>query len=165
MSRYGIHELFEYLDASAACEELDLPNGEFVARNGKSFNKAIVVSTVLAICIGLLILFLNREAWDIAVFVLSLGAIMLILLPTFLTYRCTVNTISLKEEYWILCFKCKKEVLWKDIKYKKVKYGRTNSITLYDANKKRLLSFDASIVGFKRICKMAKRSSILEFKK
>ena len=44
-------------------------------------------------------------------------------------------------------------------------YGRTNSITFYDAPKKRLLSFDASIVGFKRICKMAKRSSILDFKK
>ena len=165
MSRYGIHELFEYLDASAACEELDLSNGEFVARNGKSFKKAMVVFTVLAICMGLLILFLNREAWDIAVFVLSLGALMLMLSLTLLTYRCTVNKVLLKEEYWILCFKCKKEVLWKDIKYKKLKYGRTNSITFYNANKKRLLSFDASIVGFKRICKMAKRSSILEFKK
>ena len=165
MSRYGIHELFEYLDASAAYEELDLPNGEFVARNGKSFKKAMVVSTVLAICMGLLILFLNREAWDVAVFVLSLGALMLILWPTFLTYRCTVNKISLKEEYWILCFKCKKEVLWKDIKYKKLKNGRTKSITFYNANKKRLMSFDSSIVGFTKIGKMAKRSSILEFKK
>ena len=165
MSRYGIHELFEYLDASAACEELDLPNGEFVARNGKSFKKAMVVSTVLAICMGLLILFLNREAWDIAVFVLSLGALMLMLSLTLLTYRCTVNKISLKEEYWILCFKCKKEIFWKDIKYKKLKYGKTKSITFYDANKRRLMSFDASTVGFERICKMAKRSSILEFKK
>ena len=164
MSRYGIHELFEYLDASAACEELDLPNGEFVARNGKSFKKAMVVYTVLAICMGLLILFLNREAWDIAVFVLSLGALMLMLSLTLLTYRCTVNKISLKEEYWILCFKCKKEIFWKDIKYKKLKYGRTNSITFYNANKKRLMSFDASTVGFSRICKMAKRSSILKFK-
>lgn len=165
MSRYGIHELFECFDADAACEELDLPHGDFVARFGKLYRKSMVIFTTLAICIGLFILWLDIEKLDIASIFLTLGGLLLLLAPTFLTYRCTVNKVSLKEEYWILCFKYQKEVLWNDIKYKKLKYGRTNSITFYDANKKRLMFFDASIVGFKRICKMAKRSSILEFKK
>lgn len=165
MSRYGIHELFEYFDLEAACEEFDLPHGDFVARFGKLYRKSMVIFATVAICIGLFILWLDIEKLDIASIFLTLGGLLLLLSLTLLTYRCTVNKISLKEEYWILCFKCKKEIFWKDIKYKKLKYGRTNSITFYDANKKRLMSFDASIVGFKRICKMAKRSSILKFKK
>ena len=165
MSRYGTRELFEYFDSDAACEELDLPNGEFVARFGKLYRKYMVIFPSVAICLGLFILWLDIEQLDISLIFLTLGGLLLLLAPTFLTYRCTVNKVLLKEEYWILCFKCKKEVLWNDIKYKKLKYGRTNSITFYNANKKRLLSFDASIVGFKRICKMAKRSSILDFKK
>ena len=164
MSRYGVHELFEYFDACAACEELDLPHGDFVARFGKMYRKSMVIFSAVAICPGLFILWLDIEQLDIAPIFLTFGGLLLLLTPTFLTYRCTVNKVSLKEEYWILFFKCKKEVLWNDIKYKKLKYGRTNSITFYNANKKRLLSFDASIVGFKRICKMAKRSSILKFK-
>lgn len=165
MSRYGIHELFEYFDFEAACEEFDLPHGDFVARFGKLYRKSMVIFATVAICLGLFILWLDIEKLDIASIFLTLGGLLLLLALTFLTYRCTVNKVLLKEEYWILCFKCKKEVLWNDIKYKKLKYGRTNSITFYDANKKRLMSFDASIVGFSRICKMAKRNSILEFKK
>ena len=39
------------------------------------------------------------------------------------------------------------------------------SIKLYDSNRKKLLSFDATIVGFGRIVKMAKRSSIKDYNK
>lgn len=111
MSRYGIHELFECFDADAACEELDLPHGDFVARFGKLYRKSMVIFTTVAICIGLFILWLDIEKLDIASIFLTLGGLLLLLAPTFLTYRCTVNKISLKEEYWILCFKYKKEVL------------------------------------------------------
>ena len=128
MSRYGIHELFESFDLEAACEEFDLPHGDFVARFGKLYRKSMVIFATVAICLGLFILWLDIEQLDISLIFLTLGGLLLLLATTFLTYRCTVNKVSLKEEYWILCFKCKKEVLWNDIKYKKLKYGRTNSI-------------------------------------
>ena len=61
----------------------------------------------------------------------------------------------------MLLFKKKKTVYWRDVKYKKVKMGgRNKSITLYDANKKRLIAFDELIVGFERVVKLAKRSRI-----
>lgn len=67
----------------------------------------------------------------------------------------------MEEEYFILFFKKKKTVYWRDVKYKKVKTnGRNKSITLYDAHKKRLIAFDELIVGFERVVKLAKRSRI-----
>lgn len=164
-SRHTGRKLIEYLEADAACEELELPQGNFVARMGKSYRKITVIYATVSLCIGLFLLFLDNKEWgDIAPIFLTLGGLLLLVTPTFLTYRCEVNKFSLQEEYWILCFKYKKEVLWGDIKYKKLKHGKTKSITFYDANKKRLMFFDASTVGFERICKMAKRSSILKFK-
>ncbi len=169
--RHAVRELFGYLEADAACEELELPQGDFVARMGKSYRKSTVIYALVAICIGLFLLLLDNEEWrDIAPIFLTLGGVLLLVMPTLLTYRCKVNKISLQEEYWILCFKHKKEVFWEDIKYKKIKYKKRgheqiSSITFYDANKKRLMGFDSLVVGVRRICKMAKRNSILKFTK
>ena len=170
-SRHTGRKLIEYLEADTACEELELPQGNFVARMGKSYRKITVIYATVSLCLGLFLLFLDNKEWgDIAPIFLTLGGLLLLVTPTFLTYRCEVNKFSLQEEYWILCFKRKKEVFWEDIKYKKIKYKKRgneqiSSISFYDANKKRLMGFDSLVVGVRRISKMAKRSSILKLEK
>ena len=153
------HSMFEYLEACARCEELELPRGEFVATYCKKFKKQMAVSSGIAIVIGTPFMFF----WDAAVLFFVLGVCMLALLPTFLSYKCLINKELMAEEYFILFFKRKKIIYWSDVKYKKVKMGgRNKSITLYNANKKRLISFDELIVGFERVIKLAKRSFILK---
>lgn len=111
----------------------------------------------IAIAIGCPLMFF----WDVAIFSLVLGICLLSLLPTFLSYKCLINKERMEEEYFILFFKKKKIVYWRDVKYKKVKIGgRNKSITLYDANEKRLISFDELIVGFERVNKLTKRIGI-----
>lgn len=154
------HSLFEYLEACARCEELELPKGEFVATYCKSFKKLIAIMSGIAIAIGCPLMFL----WDVAILFFVLGLCLLSLLPTFLSYECLITEELMKEEYFILFFKKEKIIYWNDVKYRKVKMGRSNrSITLYDANKKRLISFDELIVGFERVNKLTKRIGIRKF--
>ena len=104
--------------------------------------------------------------WVVGILLLSLGLCLLSLLPTFFPYKCLINKELMEEEYFILFFKRKKTIYWRDVKYEKVKRGGGNkSITLYDAHKKRLISFDELIVGFERVVKLAKRSRIKIFPK
>lgn len=154
--------MFEYLEACARCEELELPRGEFVATYCKDFKKQMAILSGIAIAIGCPLMFF----WDVAVLFLVLGLFLLLLLPTVLSYKCLINKDLIKEECFILFFKKKKIIYWSDVKFKKVKIGgRNKSITLYNANKKQLISFDELIVGFERVIKLAKRSSIKDIKK
>lgn len=119
----------------------------------------MTISSGIAIVVGTPLMFF----WDAAVLFFVLGVCLLALLPTFLSYKCLINKELMAEEYFILFFKKKKIIYWSDVKYKKVKIdGRNKSITLYNANKKRLISFDELIVGFERVNKLAKRSWILK---
>ena len=156
----GTHSMFDYLEASARCEELELPKGEFVATYCKSYKKLMAIMSGIAISIGGALMFF----WDVAILFLLLGLCLLSLLPTFFSYKCLINKELMEEEYFILFFKKKKIIYWRDVKYKKVKMGRSNkSITLYGANKKRLISFDELIVGFERVNKLTKRIGIRKF--
>lgn len=153
----GTPYLFACLEASARSEESELPKGEFVTRYCKSYKKLMAIMSGIAIAIGGTLMFF----WDVAILFLLLGLCLLSLLPTFLSYKCLINKELMEEEYFILFFKKKKTVYWRDVKYKKVKTnGRNKSITLYDAHKKRLIAFDELIVGFERVVKLAKRSRI-----
>ena len=154
--------MFDYLEASARCEESQLPKGEFVATYCKSYKKLMAIMSGIAIAIGGLLM----SFWDVAILFLLLGLCLLSLLPTFLSYKCLINKELMEEEYFILLFKKKKTVYWRDVKYKKVKTnGRNKSITLYDAHKKRLIAFDELIVGFERVTTLAKRNAIKDVKK
>ena len=149
--------MFDYLEVSARCEESELPKGEFVAKYCKSYKKLMAIMSGIAIAIGGTLMFF----WDVAILFLLLGFCLLSLLPTFLSNKCLINKELMEEEYFILFFKKKKTVYWRDVKYKKVKTnGRNKSITLYDAHKKRLIAFDELIVGFERVITLAKRSQI-----
>ena len=155
--------LTDYLEASAEAEELDLPKGEFVAKMGRAYKIALSIASLVSLAIGIPSTFIWRE--EVGNIFLVLGIAALLILPTIISYRCVVNKIFLKEEYLILFIKIKKEVLWESVKYKKIIIGRNNSIKLYDANRKKLISFDGATVGFGRIVKMAKRSSINDYNK
>lgn len=163
MGMHGLgRAMVDLLDASAECEELDLPSGEFVAKIGKLYKIVFSVASLISFLIGIPGTFIWRE--DVGIVFLIIGILLLLILPTMLSYRCVVNKTVLEEKYFILFIKFKKEVLWRNVKYKKIKLGNNKSIKLYDKNKKRLISFDGAIVGFNRILKIAKQSSIKDYK-
>lgn len=154
--------MFEYLEACARCEELELPQGEFTATYCKAYRKQMAVMSAVGTGLGVLLIFF----WDVAVLFLVLGLCSLLLLPSFLSYKCLVNKERMQEEYFILFFKRKKVIYWRDVVYKKVELGgRNKSITLYNAEKKRLIHFDELTVGFERIQKLARRSQIKNIKR
>lgn len=155
--------LADYLESSAQCEELDLPKGEFVAKMGKAYKIALSIASFVSLAIGIPSTFIWRE--EVGIVFLVIGIATLLVLPTIISYRCIVNKISLREECFVLFVKLKKEVLWESVKYRKVKLGNNKSIKLYDVNRKKLMSFDGATVGFGRIAKMAKRSSIKNYDK
>ena len=128
-------------------------------------NKIVMIALcVIGLGLGSLLCF-PLSFPNVGVVLLALGLIVLPALPTYFTYRCFVDAYTLKAEYYILCFKVKKEVLWKDIRYKKVKrdkYGEALSIHLYNTDRKKLISFDCGIVGFDHIVKLVKRKGVLK---
>ena len=155
--------LADLLESYAEREELDLPKGEFVAKMGMAYKIALSIASLVSLAIGIPSTFIWHE--DVGIIFLILGIVALLVLPTIISYRCIVNKISLKEEYLVLFIKLKKEVLWDLVKYRKITTGNNKSIKLYDVNGKRLMSFDSATVGFGRIVKMAKRSSVKDYNK
>ena len=160
--RINTRFIFEYLEACARCEEFELPKGEFVATYCKDFKKQMAIMAGIAFGIGCPLMFV----WNVAVLLFVPGLCLLLLLPSFLSYKCLINKELIQEEYFILFFKKKKTNYWNDVQYKKVKIGGVNkSITLYNENMKQLISFNELIVGFERVIKLAKRRSIKDMKK
>lgn len=155
--------LADYLESSAEGEELDLPKGEFIAKMGKAYKVALIIASLVSLDIGIPSTFIWRE--EVGIIFLVLGIAALLVLPSVFSYRCVVNKNVLIEEYFILFIKMKKEILWNDVKYRRIRLGKNKSIKLYDKNKKLLFAFDGVIVGFSRILKFAKRSSIKDYNK
>lgn len=154
------------LAADARAEETKLPSGNFTARLGRGYAYGMVACAVFGTGMCLLFLFAVREpliGWICA----GLGFAALLLLPTYFTYRCYVDSAALKVEYYILCFKVKREIQWKEIRYRATKRdhsGNLWAVRFYNADKKKLVSFDSSVVGAERIARMAKRKRIEKIK-
>ena len=159
----AVNALFEMLEASARREELELPSKEFIATFSKLYKKELAVVDAIGILAGFILLFLGVT--DIGIFILALCACLLLYLPTIFSYKCLVNKTIMREEYFLLFFKRRREILWSDVKYKKVKLNGRKSIKLYDANQKCLIEFDELVVGFEHIIKLAKRDYIEKYKK
>ena len=87
MRRINTRFIFEYLEACARCEEFELPKGEFVATYCKDFKKQMAIMAGIAIGIGCPLMFV----WDVAVLIFVLGLCLLLLLPSFLSYKCLIN--------------------------------------------------------------------------
>lgn len=159
-------ELNGILESSAEIEELnkDFRNNEFVATNGKALSISVSIAVLLSAIAGLVLVFCagNLAA---GICFLAMGGCGALSLPTLFSWRCTVNKEFLLEEYFVLCFKCKKKILWSDVKYKKVVCGNNKKIVLYSQSRKRLISFDGMTVGFHQIVKTVKRKGIAPIKK
>ena len=152
------------LDTLRRKEEASLPSSSFVGSISKGYKYATLVISIVGIGMGY---FLSVPIQDPSAGIIfgALGIVALLMLPTCFSYRCYVDKSIMKETYNILCFKIRKEVLWKDVEYKRVKRDsnkNTYYIRLYNSNKTKLISFDRAIVGFGQIMKMAKNVSTLK---
>ena len=154
--------LCQALEASATGEEMDLPSGQFAAYVSKSYPYALSLAAIIGISLGSVLLFLLQDTVAGTAF-FSLGVVAALMLPTLFSYRCYVDSDSLKEEYFILFIKRTHQVKWSSIRYRTVRTdasGNPLSIRFYNANKKKVIAFDSSIVGFTRIMRLAKRKGI-----
>ena len=114
----GVGKRFnDIFESCAEREELDLPSGEFVARNGKAFNLTLLVASLVSITVGaLLLIFLSEK---IGILFLVLGLCLLPILPTMFSYKCIINKTIMREEYLVLCWRRRREISWSDVKYRK----------------------------------------------
>ena len=159
-SRY----MSEWLDDLRREEEASHSSNSFVATIAKGYRYSTLVSCIVGIGMGY---FLSVPIQDPSVGMIfgALGIVALLMLPTCFSYRCYVDKSIMKETYFILCFRINKEVLWKDVEYKRVKRdskGNAYAIRLYNKSKKKLISFDNAIAGFGLIVRMAKSVSSLK---
>ena len=160
-------DLVELIEIDARIEDLKQPWDNRVIRFGTMYQKISLLLGVVGFCGGTVIALtgLSVEAGTIlAVF----GFVQLLFLPTFRSYRCLFDHQSLKEEYRIICFKKKKEIKWKDVKYVKIKRdkcGEARDIRLLNEKKKYLLMFDRSMVGFGNLAKEIKKRGLPRLKK
>ncbi|MBQ5905272.1 MAG: hypothetical protein IIW88_05340 [Clostridia bacterium] len=158
------HNLSEMLDgvfdSQRKIEENEIPSNEFKAVYSKGLKYGMLIATAASMIVNLLLVFLHKQV-DIGVCLCIFLLFPLLLLPTFFSYKCYIDRVSMKEEYFILCFKVKKEVFWKDIAYKLIKRDKTrnelSTIRFYDSERKKLISFDMTVVGFGKIIRMSKK--------
>jgi hypothetical protein len=158
--------LMDFLNSKAELEELeaDFQSKEFVARMGRAFKIVFLVLMAISVVLGIILFFMVEEWLGSMFFVI--GFCGLLVLPSILTWRCTINRELIIEECLILFFKYKKVIAWNDIKYQKLVINDTQKdIVFYNKDKKRLISFDNGIVGFAKIVKLAKRKGIEKYKK
>ena len=140
-------------------EEDSLSSNSFVGAIASGYKYALVITSIVGMG---MCCFLSVCIQDHAVGLIfgTIGAFTLLLLPTYFSYRCYVDKITIKTKYYVIFVKVSKEVRWKDVEYKVVRRdsdGEAYAIRLYNSKKKRLISFDYAVVGFERILKMAKR--------
>lgn len=164
MNHHVSRHLAEQLNNWRKGEEDALQTNSFVGTIAKGYKYSLLAASVVGIGMGYFLCVPIQDP-DVGMIFASLGIVILLMLPTYFSYRCHVDKSTLKVEYYILCFKIKKEVSWKDVKYRVVKKdfkGIPLSIRLYDRNKKKLIFLDCSIVGFGKIMRMAKKVAKLK---
>lgn len=157
------HNLSEMLDgvfdSQRKIEENQITSNKFKAVYSKGIKYGMLMATVVLMIISYLLIFVHKQV-DIGRTSCFLLLFPLLLLPTLFSYKCYIDRVSMKEEYFILCFKVKKEVYWKDVSYKLTErddVGNAISIKLFNSDRKKLISFDKAIVGFDKVVRMAKR--------
>lgn len=162
----GAKFLTEWLNELRIEEESSLCAKSFVATIAKAYKYSALIVCIVGLGMGY---FLSVPVQDPGVGMIFglLGIAGLLMLPTCFTYRCRVDQSMMKESYFLLCFRMRKEVLWKDAAYKRIRRdskGKPLSIRLYDKHRKKLISFDNTIAGFGSIVRMAKHVPALRRK-
>lgn len=156
--------LSEMLNNLRRDEENNIPAKSFVCAIATGYKISLLIVSIVGLGMWYFLSIPIQEP-QIGIIFGALGVIALLMLPTYFSYHCSVNPTTLEAEYFILCFKIRKQVLWKDIEYKIIKRnsaGDAYSIRLYDLHKKKQISFDYSIVGFGKIVRMAKNIPALK---
>lgn len=74
---------------------------------GKAYKIALSITSFVGLAIGIPSTFIRRKEVGIVFLVISIAA--LLVLHTIISYRCVVNKISLKEEYFVLFIKLKRK--------------------------------------------------------
>lgn len=150
----------EFIDSQRRTEENKIASNEFIAVQSKGIKYMMLTAALMSTSLSALITFVYQQI-DIGILFGLLGVVSLLILPTIFSYKCYIDQVSMKEEYFILCFKVKKEVFWKDIAYKLIKRDKTrnelSTIKFYDSERKKLISFDMTVVGFGKIIRMSKK--------
>lgn len=150
----------EFIDSQRKIEENNITSNEFIAVQSKGIKYTMLAAALMSTGLSSLITFVYQQI-DVGMLFGLLGVGSLLLLPTLFSYKCYIDRVSMKEEYFILCFKVKKEVLWKDVTYKLIKRDKTrnelSTIRFYNSERKKLISFDMTVVGFGKIIRMAKK--------
>lgn len=150
----------EFIDSQRRTEENKIASNEFIAVQSKGIKYMMLTAALMSTSLSALITFVYQQI-DIGILFGLLGVVSLLILPTIFSYKCYIDQMSMKEEYFILCFKVKKEVFWKDIAYKLIKRDKTrnelSTIRFYDSERKKLISFDMTVVGFGKIIRMSKK--------
>lgn len=156
--------LSEILNNLRRGEEDNLPAKSFEAAIAKGYKNSLLIIGIAGIGMGYFLSVPISEP-EIGIIFGILGVIALLMLPTYFSYRCYIDQSTIKAEYYILCFKIRQQVWWKDIEYKIIKRDSTGdaySIRFYNRNKKKMISFDYSIVGFDKIVRMARNITSLK---
>lgn len=150
----------EFIDSQRRTEENKIASNEFIAVQSKGIKYMMLTAALMSTSLSALITFVYQQI-DIGILFGLLSVVSLLILPTIFSYKCYIDQVSMKEEYFILCFKVKKEVFWKDIAYKLIKRDKTrnelSTIRFYDSERKKLISFDMTVVGFGKIIRMSKK--------
>ena len=160
MSHRTAEMIDEFIDRQRRTEENKISSNEFIAVQSKGIKYMMLIAALISTSLSALIIFIHNQI-DIGILFALLGVVSVLILPTLFSYKCYIDRVSMKEEYFILCFKVKKEVFWKDITHKLIMRNKggneITSISFYNSERKKLISFDNSIVGFGKIISMSKR--------
>lgn len=150
-----------WLNSRREWEERKLNKKKFTARYSRATRLSLVVLTGIMLLIAAIQVLAGER--DTAAVILLLTSPMLLLLPTALSYRCEVDGTRMRESWLILCIPRRKEVLWKDIRSRRVRRDQWDhiiSIRLYDEKGRKVFSMGRDITGVGLICHMAREKGI-----
>lgn len=151
--------LAQLLNFMAQMEKVSVHDGAFEGRISKGYRITMTLCSILGLSLGAVLLFCLQEI-PVGILFFTCGFLILLMLPTYLSYRYYIDENSLTKMYFILCFPKKKSIAWQEISYKKIKrdsQGDMVSIGFYDNRRRKLISFDQSVVGLNEIRKKAKQ--------
>ena len=136
-----------------------LPKRHFCARFSKAFRRTFVFLITFMGIAGVLQIMAGSEP-GVPQFFLGLTGMGLLMLPTLLSYRCDVDESALREYYLVLFIPRRNEVLWRDVRSKKVrrdKLGCPLSIKLYNEKGRKVFYVGETVTGLGPITRMAKK--------
>ena len=163
----------EILDNSAEREELDekdMYEGPFIGRIAKSYKVGLLVAGVLMLAFAIFAYAVDdggSREWSFLLF--AIDALIWLYVPTVVSCRVEISKDMIAEQYLVVFIRVRREIAWNDVKYRKIRQddltGKVDRVHLYNADGKRVMSFDRGTIGFSRILKLAKRSAIKDIDK